>query len=109
MITVLAISALGLSGSDVPLITTLTYLGTLGSCLIYAFIAKKLGPALSCLIGSLIFSVLSLSFCSSKPVFFAIYLIAYTGYNIVCCAIPEMVYNIAPAEIICSFHTCEWH
>jgi Na+/melibiose symporter-like transporter len=38
-------------------------------------------------------------------VFFTLFLVAYTGYNIVCCAIPDMVYRMVPADTVAAFHT----
>lgn len=105
MITVVAIKSVGLEENDVPLVTTTTYIGMLASCLIYIYSAKRLGAPLSGLIGGAAFLTLSFSMTGSKYIFLAVYTFAYTGYNIVCCAIPDMVFQSVRPDIMGAFNT----
>lgn len=106
MLPTLAMRQAGFNEGNVSLITSFTYLSTFISCAVYAWAGKKHFPLpLFGVIGSVLFFFLCFSLSSSVSLFLAMYFPAYCGYNIVCYAIPDMVYKSVDPEIISAFHT----
>lgn len=105
MITVIAANAIGVAESDGGVITTCTYIATFLSCILYGVITPKLRAPKMCLLGALVFCLMIPAFAKGKILFFILYCIAYIGYNIVCNALPEMIYQNVSSELMSSFHT----
>ncbi len=102
----LAITAGVLDAENASLITSANCAATFASCSFYAFCGRrKVSVSLLCILGSvLLFAVVpALSF--SKTIFLILYFVAYSGYNIVCYAVPDIVYRTVRQEIMSAFHT----
>ena len=87
------------------LITAATYIGTLLSCFAYVFCVKRLGIPKTCLWGGILFCLVSLSLIGGSTVCVVLYTGAYIGYNMVCCAIPDLIYRSIGADLISIFQT----
>ncbi|MBE6570417.1 MAG: MFS transporter [Ruminococcaceae bacterium] len=105
MLAIIAMRGLHMSDADVSWITSCTYLGTLLSCFAYTFLVKRMGVPWTGLIGSLVFGLMCFSMMGGTLWFLVVYTIAYIGYNVVCNAVPDMVYQSVSQDIISSFHT----
>ena len=105
MYSVFVISAGIFSEETVSLTTAAMNIGTLISCFVYVRAVRKVGIPMMCLIGSALFGLICFSVIGSSVVCLVIYTIAYIGYNVVCCAIPDLIYRSVGAEIISLFQT----
>ena len=105
LVPVVAASVCAMGESELALITVCTYIGTLVSCLLYAGMAKRFGAPLTGMIGGVGFCLLIPCFAGGNLLFFVLYTLAYVGYNIMCCAVPESVYHYVSAEKVSAFHT----
>lgn len=105
MITVLAARGIGLVESDGAIITTCTSLGSLLSCAIYGVLAPKLQASRVGMLGALVFCLLIPAFAGGRILFFVIYCVSYIGYNVVCSAIPDIIYQHISPDIMSVYHT----
>lgn len=105
MITVFAVSAGVLNESDGAAVTVCTYLGTLISCTLYAFLSRRVKIKNICVGGAVLFCALVPSFAGGRTGFFICYTLAYIGYYAVSCAVPDLVYRSITSDIMSVFHT----
>lgn len=87
------------------LITAATYIGTLLSCFAYVFCVKHIGIPKTCLFGGVLFCLICFSLSGGSIPCVVLYAIAYIGYNMVCCAIPDLIYRSVPYDLISIFQT----
>lgn len=105
MMTVFAVNAGVLKETDSAAVTVCTYLGTLISCTLYAFLSKRIKIKTLCIGGAVLFCALVPSLGMGRAGFFVCYTLAYIGYYVVCCAVPDLVYRNIPSDIMSVFHT----
>jgi len=102
---VIAIRESILSEETASLITAGTYIGTLLSCFAYVFCVKYIGIGKTCLCGGILFALVCLSLSGGSLVCIILYAVAYIGYNMVCCAIPDLIYRSVSSDLISIFQT----
>lgn len=103
---VLAVSTGVLEDSECALISTLASFGTLVSCALYMPMARYIGRPVSAIAGAVAFCLVIPAFViQEKVVFLILYAIAYVGFNITCNAVPDLIYQNIPSDIISPFQT----
>lgn len=105
MMTVFAVGAGVIAETDGAAVTVCTYLGTLISCSLYAFLSRKVKIKTLCMGGALLFCVIAVSLSGGRTEFFICYTLAYIGYYAVSCAVPDLVYRNIESDIMSVFHT----
>ncbi len=105
MYSVFVISEGIFTEETVSLITAALNIGTLLSCFMYVWAVRKIGIPMTGLLGCAVFVLLCFSVLGSPMVCLVLYTVAYIGYNVVCCAIPDMIYRSVGSDIISLFHT----
>lgn len=94
-----------LSEQSASLLTAGTYIGTLFSCFAYVFCVKRLGVPKTCLLGGVLFSIICLTLFGGTTFCLVLYTLAYVGFNIVCCAVPDLIYRSVGSDLISIFQT----
>lgn len=102
---VLVIRAGILQEETASLLTAAMYIGTLLSCFAYVFCVKRFGIPQTCLFGGILFCLVCFSLIGGSTVCVILYTAAYIGYNIVCCAIPDLIYQSVSSDLISIFQT----
>jgi len=102
---VLAIRASILREENAALVTAGMYIGTLLSCFGYVFCVKRIGVPKTCICGGLLFCLVCTSLSGGSMGCVILYAIAYIGYNMVGCAIPDLIYKSISSDLISIFHT----
>lgn len=105
MYSVFVISEGIFTEETVSLTTAALNIGTLLSCFIYVWAVRKIGIPMTGLLGCTVFVLLCFSVLGSPMVCLILYTAAYVGYNMVCCAIPDMIYRSVGSDIISLFQT----
>ena len=105
MITVLAVSELGMPESDGAVITACTQAATFASCAVYGALTPKLKAERMGILGAVLFVLIAPSLLFGRISFFVLYTAAYIGYNVVCNALPDMIYQNVSKRIMSPFHT----
>ena len=105
MITLLAVNAKVIKETDGATVTVFTYLATLVSCILYASLARRMGPTWLCALGALLFCAIVPAFAGGKIAFYICYAFAYGGYYIINNAVPDMVYKNINPNLMSIFHT----
>lgn len=94
-----------LTEQSASLLTAGTYIGTLLSCFAYVFCVKKIGVPKTCLFGGILFCLICLTLSGETMFCMVLYTLAYAGFNIVCCAIPDLIYRSIASDLISIFQT----
>ena len=106
LLPVLAVRYAGFTEEKTVLLSSVTNAATFTSCAVYAFLRKKRMKASTlALAGAGLFVLLCAAFQGSVPIFLAFLFPAYAGYNIVCYAIPDIVYLHVEERIISAYNT----
>lgn len=88
---------------NVSLITAAMNIGTLLSCFVYVFCVKHFGISKTCMGGGILFCVICLTFTGNSAACVVLFSISYIGYNMVCCAIPNFIYQSISSKLISIF------
>lgn len=94
-----------LTEQSASLLTAGTYIGTLLSCFAYVFWVKRIGIPKTCLLGGMLFSIICLTLFVQTTFCMVLYTLAYVGFNIVCCAVPDLIYRSVHSDLISIFQT----
>ena len=106
VLPLLAMKDAGLPKEQSALISGVMNTATFLSCGIYGLLRqRKIKAATLGLAGSCLFFLLSCAFLGSAVWFLIILFFAYCGYNIVCYAIPDAVYQRVEEGVISAYHT----
>ena len=106
VLPLLAMKDAGLPKEQSALISGVMNAATFLSCGIYGLLRqRKIKAATLGLAGSCLFFLLSCAFLGSAVWFLIILFFAYCGYNIVCYAIPDAVYQRVEEDVISAYHT----
>ncbi len=105
MIALLAINSRVITETDGATVTVFTYLATLVSCIVYVYLARRIGVAKLCALGAVLFCFLVPAFSGGKTVFYICYTVSYAGYYIINNAVPDLVYRNINPDMMSIFHT----
>ena len=106
ILPLLAMKKVGLPEEQSALISGVTNAATFLSCAVYGLIRKRGVKATTLgLAGACLFFLLCLAFLGTPAVFLILLFFAFSGYNIVCYAIPDTVYLSVEESSISSYHT----
>lgn len=105
MIALLAINSKVISETDGAAVTVFTYLATLVSCIVYVYLARRIGVAKLCVLGAVLFCAIVPAFAGGKAMFYICYTVSYAGYYIINNAVPDLVYRNINPEMMSVFHT----
>ncbi len=106
ILPLLAIREVGLPEEQSALISGVMNAATFTSCALYGVIRRlRVKPTTLALAGSCLFFLLCASFSASPAVFLVLLFFAYSGYNVVCYAIPDTVYQHVEESVISAYHT----
>jgi len=101
----LVIQAGILNEENVSLITAATSIASIISCFAYVFCVKHFNIPKTCLIGGILFCFFCLTHTRGSIMCVLMYAIAYIGYNMVSCAIPNMIYRSVSSDLISIFQS----
>ncbi len=106
ILPLLAIRKIGFPTEQSALISGVTNAATFISCAVYGLIRQRgVKPTTLALTGSCLFFVLCASFFGTPLWFLVTLFFAYSGYNVVCYAIPDAVYLHVKEDVISAYHT----
>ena len=106
ILPLLAIREIGFPKGQSALISAVMNAATFISCAFYGLIRqRRVKPTTLAITGSCLFFVLCASFFGTPLWFLVTLFFAYSGYNIVCYAIPDAVYLNVKEDVISAYHT----
>ena len=96
----------GIPKEQSALLSGIMNAATFFSCGVYGFARHKRIPSVTAgLTGACLFLSFCTAFLWGKVWFFAVLFFAYCGYNIVCYAIPDAIYQRVDESVISTYHT----
>ena len=106
ILPLLAMKDAGLPKEQSAMVSGVMNAATFLSCGFYGLLRqRKIRATTLALAGACLFFLLCAAFLGSPALFLAVLFFAYCGYNLVCYAIPDAVYQRVEENVISSYHT----